>query len=133
MPFDNMATRACRLQAELTGYASSAIDISAIDGFLSKEKTLPPLVLSVRGSDPRVINEGDADVPAAARPAWGGGPQGAPCGRWPGGHKWAQEGGGGRAEVRARLGPRSGSPMKYRRNPLTRAMRTSMLRNSIRR
>jgi Flp pilus assembly protein TadD len=31
---------------------------------------LPPLILSIRGPDPRVINSGDIDGPAAARGAW---------------------------------------------------------------
>lgn len=72
MDFDNMASRACRLEAEMKGYASSAIDISDINGFLSKEKVLPPLVLHVRGSDPRVILDTDKDVPEPARAAWKG-------------------------------------------------------------
>lgn len=70
MDFDNMVTRACRLEAELTGYASNAIDISDINGFISKTHELPPLILHVKGSDPRTISEGNADVPSAAQPAW---------------------------------------------------------------
>lgn len=70
MDFDNMLTRACRLQAELKGYSSSAIDISDVNGFLSSDKVLPPIVLYVKGSDPRVIREDTDDVPGPAKGAW---------------------------------------------------------------
>ena len=70
LDFDNMLTRACRLQAELKGYASSAVDISDINGFISSDKVLPPIVLYVKGADPRVIREDTEDVPGAAKGAW---------------------------------------------------------------
>jgi tetratricopeptide (TPR) repeat protein len=70
MDADNMLTRACRLEATLAGYVSTSIDISAINGFLSSTKDLPPLVLSIKGGDPRSINSMDSDVPASARSAW---------------------------------------------------------------
>lgn len=70
MDFDPMLTRVCRLEAELKGYASSAIDISDINGYLSTDKVLPPIVLYVKGADPRVIREDVDDVPGAARGEW---------------------------------------------------------------
>ncbi len=70
MDVDNMLTRACTLEATLTGYASTSIDISDLSGFISTTKDLPPLVLSKRGGDPRAVGTGDTDVPAAARAAW---------------------------------------------------------------
>ncbi len=72
MDFDNMLTRVCRLQAELKGYASSSVDISDINGFISTDKQLPPIVLHVRGADPRVIVDMDSDVPGPAKAAWKG-------------------------------------------------------------
>lgn len=70
MDVDNMLTRACTLEATLTGYVSTAIDISDLSGFLSTTKELPPLVLSKRGADPRTLQDSDSDVPSAARGAW---------------------------------------------------------------
>ena len=70
MDFDPMLTRVCRLEAQLKGYTSSAIDISDINGYLSTDKVLPPLVLYVKGSDPRVIREDTDDVPGPAKAAW---------------------------------------------------------------
>lgn len=70
MDFDPMLTRVCRLEAELKGYVSSSIDISDINGYLSTDKVLPPLVLYVKGADPRVISEETEDVPHAAKDAW---------------------------------------------------------------
>lgn len=70
MDFDNMVMRACRLEAQLKGYASSSLDISDINGFISSDKALPPLVLYSKAADPRVIKEDTDDVPAAAKGAW---------------------------------------------------------------
>ena len=70
MDADNMLTRVCRLEATLTGYVSTAIDISDLSGYISTTKDLPPLVLSVKGGDPRTINSMDSDVPPSARTAW---------------------------------------------------------------
>jgi len=70
MDFDNMKMRACRLEAQLKGYTSSAVDISGINGFMSKEKVLEPLVLYNLSSNPRVIKEQMDDVPLSARGPW---------------------------------------------------------------
>jgi Flp pilus assembly protein TadD len=67
---DTTYTRNCRIEAALTGYSSTSVDISELMGFVSKTVDLPPLLLSVSGPDPRVINNGDIDVPSAARGAW---------------------------------------------------------------
>jgi tetratricopeptide (TPR) repeat protein len=67
---DTTYTRNCRIEAALTGYSSTSVDISDLKGFVDRTVDLPPLVLSARGSDPRVINSADNDVPAAARGAW---------------------------------------------------------------
>ncbi len=70
MDADSMSSRTCRIEAALTGYSSTSIDISSLNGALSRTADLPPLVLTARGADPRVINSMDADVPASARGAW---------------------------------------------------------------
>lgn len=70
MDADSMATRSCYLEAAVKGYESTRIDISSLDGFSSKVKELPPLVLSKTGGDPRVVKNGDEDVPPAAHSAW---------------------------------------------------------------
>ncbi len=70
-PIDNDTTytRVCRIEASLSGYSSTSVDISALDGFVNKTVDLPPVVLNIR-SDPRVINSSDTDVPGAAHAAW---------------------------------------------------------------
>ena len=70
MDFDPMLTRVCRLEAQLKGYVSSAVDISDINGYLSTDKVIPPIVLYVKGADPRVIREDTEDVPGPAKGAW---------------------------------------------------------------
>lgn len=70
MDADSMATRSCYLEAALKGYESTRIDISSLDGFTSKVNELPPLVFSKTGGDPRVVKNGDEDVPTAAHSAW---------------------------------------------------------------
>jgi Flp pilus assembly protein TadD len=71
-PIDNDTTytRVCRIEASLSGYFSTAVDISDLKGFVNKTVDLPPLVLNIRGSDPRIINSMDTDVPGAAHAAW---------------------------------------------------------------
>jgi cytochrome c-type biogenesis protein CcmH/NrfG len=70
MNADSMATRACTVEATLEGYSSTTIDISNFDGFTKKVYELPPLVLSKRGADPRVVKNGNDDVPVAAHAEW---------------------------------------------------------------
>ena len=64
-----MRTRTCRLEATLAGYASSGINISNLNGYLSTTADLPPIVLSLK-LDPRVLNTGDSDVPSKSKAAW---------------------------------------------------------------
>jgi Tfp pilus assembly protein PilF len=70
MDADVMSTRACTVEATLTGYTSTKIDISSLDGFKTKVNELPPLVLTKTGGDPRVINNSGDDVPPKAHSAW---------------------------------------------------------------
>ncbi len=66
---DTTYTRTCRIEAALSGYSSTSVDISDLKGFVSKTVDLPPIVLNIR-SDPRVINSSDTDVPGSAHAAW---------------------------------------------------------------
>jgi cytochrome c-type biogenesis protein CcmH/NrfG len=70
MDVDPMRTRACRLEANLPGYVSTSVDISALNGYTDTAKELPPLVLSTRTPDPLSINNSDSDVPGRAASAW---------------------------------------------------------------
>jgi tetratricopeptide (TPR) repeat protein len=66
MDYDPLDTRACFLRATRQGYVSTTIDISALD--TTKTVTeLPPLVLSVRGSDPSAIDVSESNIPLRAK------------------------------------------------------------------
>jgi tetratricopeptide (TPR) repeat protein len=66
MDYDPLDTRACFLRATRQGYASTTVDISSLD--TTKTVTeLPPLVLSVRGSDPAAIDVSDSNIPLRAK------------------------------------------------------------------
>ncbi len=67
---DTTYTRTCRIEAALSGYYSTSVDISDLMGFVSKTVDLPPILLGIRGSDPRLINSSDTDVPGSAHGAW---------------------------------------------------------------
>src|SRR5215471_12709329 len=68
MEVDPMRTRTCRLRATLAGYASTEIDISALNSYSNTD--LPPLMLSARGADPNTIQVLDSEIPSKAQPAW---------------------------------------------------------------
>jgi Tfp pilus assembly protein PilF len=66
MDVDPLAVRACFLRATQRGYISTSIDISALDTTKTVAE-LPPLVLSVRGSDPAAIDVSDSNIPLRAK------------------------------------------------------------------
>lgn len=70
MDVDPMRTRVCRLEATLAGYASTAVDISALNGYLTTAVDLPPITLFTRSPDPMTIQKAEADVPSRSRGAW---------------------------------------------------------------
>jgi len=70
MDVDPMNTRACRLRANLPGYVSTEIDISALNGYIKKEIELETIILGPRSPDPNSLNSSNSDVPAKARSAW---------------------------------------------------------------
>ena len=70
MDVDPTRTRVCFIEARLSGYVSTRIDISAFNGFTSTTKDLPPIVLLPAVPDPRTINGSETDVPAKSKNAW---------------------------------------------------------------
>lgn len=66
MDVDPLAVRACFLRATQRGYTSTTIDISALDTTKTIAE-LPPLVLSVRGSDPSAIEVSESNMPLRAK------------------------------------------------------------------
>jgi cytochrome c-type biogenesis protein CcmH/NrfG len=67
---DPMRSRVCRLEATLPGYASSSIDISALNGFTGTTKELPPLILVPTAPNPMTIVPGETGVPGKSLNAW---------------------------------------------------------------
>src|SRR5437660_12508129 len=55
MDVDPMRTRVCRIESSLPGYASSAVDISTLNGYNNTAVTLAPIVLTASSGDPYVI------------------------------------------------------------------------------
>jgi Tfp pilus assembly protein PilF len=69
MDVDPLAVRSCVLRATHQGFISSTLDISSLDT-TKTEVFLPPLVLSVRGSDPASIDVTDSNIPGRAGSAF---------------------------------------------------------------
>jgi tetratricopeptide (TPR) repeat protein len=70
MDVDPMRTRACFLEANLAGYSSTTIDISALNGYTDTSQTLPPIILSNRSADPYTIVESANGVPGKSAGPW---------------------------------------------------------------
>jgi Flp pilus assembly protein TadD len=68
MEVDPLKTRTCRIRANLAGYSSTEIDISAFNSYT--DPNLPPLVMTARGADPNVISVPESEIPGKAQPAW---------------------------------------------------------------
>jgi tetratricopeptide (TPR) repeat protein len=66
MDVDPLAVRSCFLRASQKGYISTTIDISALDTTKTVAE-LPPLVLSLRGSDPAAIDVSSDNIPLRAK------------------------------------------------------------------
>jgi Tfp pilus assembly protein PilF len=67
MDVDPMRSRACAIRATHAGYASTSVDISALNGYLSTTVQLDPIVLSSLTDDPYVIIMSDSSMPLRAR------------------------------------------------------------------
>jgi Flp pilus assembly protein TadD len=63
MDVDPMRTRACLIQATHAGYMSTSVDISAMNGYLSRDIFLQPIVISSKTADPYAIIINDSAVP----------------------------------------------------------------------
>lgn len=70
MDVDPLRTRACFIRATHTGYSSSTVDISALNGYTNTTTTLDTLVLSGRTADPYAIVSSDSGVPGRASGPW---------------------------------------------------------------
>ena len=70
MDVDPFNSRKCVIQATHAGYASTAVDISALDGAVGAVKTLDDLVITTAVVNPYTISTGDSGVPSKAGSAW---------------------------------------------------------------
>lgn len=70
MDVDPLRTRSCVIRATHPGYVSTSIDISGLDGSITTQTTLGPLVLTGQIADPYSIISSDSNVPSRARSAW---------------------------------------------------------------
>jgi Flp pilus assembly protein TadD len=71
MDVDPLRTRSCFIRATHTGYTSTSVDISGLNGYTSTTATLDTLVIkSVRSVDPYAIISNDSNVPSKAQSPW---------------------------------------------------------------
>jgi Flp pilus assembly protein TadD len=66
MDVDPMRTRACTIRATHAGYTSTAVDISALHGYLDKDIFLQPIVITSQADDPYSIVIKDSMMPGKA-------------------------------------------------------------------
>ena len=70
MEVDPMRTRVCRLEVATAGYASTAVDISGLNGYTNVTQMLPDIIITVRGANPMTIVSGESGVPGKSLGAW---------------------------------------------------------------
>ena len=70
MDVDPLRPRSCVIRASHNGYTSSTIDISGLNGYISKVTTLDNLVISSRVADPYAIVSSDSGIPSKASSPW---------------------------------------------------------------
>src|SRR5262245_50059842 len=70
MQQDLMATRRCVIEATLSGYESTQVEISNINPALGLNVDLKPIVLSLKGGDPYVMGGDNKDIPSRGRKEW---------------------------------------------------------------
>jgi Flp pilus assembly protein TadD len=70
MDVDPMRTRVCRLEATMPGYASTSIDISALNAFINTTKELPPITLFPSAANPMAIVASENGVPGKSLGPW---------------------------------------------------------------
>lgn len=70
MDVDPLRTRACFIRATHTGYISTTVDISGLNGYTNTTATLETLILSSKAADAYGIVSSDDGVPSRARSHW---------------------------------------------------------------
>jgi hypothetical protein len=67
MDVDPMRTRSCVIRASHAGYTSTAINISALNGYLSATVTLAPIVITSPEDDPYTITMSEPNMPLRSK------------------------------------------------------------------
>ncbi len=70
MDVDPMRTRSCVIRATHTGYTSTSIDISGLNGYTSTTTALDPIIITGQASDPYAILSKESGVPGGAAKPW---------------------------------------------------------------
>ena len=70
MEVDYMRTRRCFILATLSGYESTQVEISNVNPATGLNFDLPPIKLTLKGSDPYAIGGEDKDIPAKGSSEW---------------------------------------------------------------
>lgn len=70
MDVDPLRSRSCVIRATHSGYVSTSIDISALNGYTSTTTTLDPIVITSRAADPYAIFSNESGVPSKTNTAW---------------------------------------------------------------
>jgi len=70
MDVDPLRSRACFIRATHSGYVSTTIDISALNGYTNTTTTLEPLVITGHVSDPYSIITSESGIPSKAGKQW---------------------------------------------------------------
>jgi Flp pilus assembly protein TadD len=70
MDVDPLRTRSCIIRATHSGYTSSTVDISGLNGYTSTTTTLDTIVISGHAADPYAIVSSDSNVPSRAASSW---------------------------------------------------------------
>jgi len=70
MDVDPLRTRACFIRATHSGYSSTSVDVSGLNGYTSTTTTLDTIVISSRSADPYSIVSSDSGVPSKAQSSW---------------------------------------------------------------
>jgi Tetratricopeptide repeat len=70
MDVDPLRSRACFIRATHSGYVSTTIDISALNGYTNTTTTLEPLVITGHVSDPYSIITSESGIPSKVGKQW---------------------------------------------------------------
>jgi tetratricopeptide (TPR) repeat protein len=70
MEADYMATRRCFLEATLSGYQSTQVEISNVNPALGANVDLKPIALTLKGGDPYLLGVDGSEIPSKGRAEW---------------------------------------------------------------